>query len=78
MRRLNEMIKQERVIKWEFVSISEYLSSQKRKQYAYMEFHKNGIHVRISSKPCSHQEDQNWRKQMQKEQKCLSAGFFNV
>ena len=55
MKKLNEMIRQESRVR-RFMRISEYLSSQKKRQYAYMEFRKNGIHVRISSTPCVNQD----------------------
>ena len=37
MKKLNEMIRQESRVR-RFMRISEYLSSQKKRQYAYMEF----------------------------------------
>lgn len=56
-RDLNKLIRQERIVR-RHMAISEYLPSQKRKQYAYIRFYSDGMRVKIRSKPCQVQGDE--------------------
>lgn len=51
-RDLNKLIRQERTVR-KYMAVSEYLSSQKKKQYAYFSFYPDGMRVKIRSKQSS-------------------------